>query len=240
MQNKYIGDAGDFSKYLLLKNICKTNLILGINWCWVKDEKNKDGKFTGYLDSIDNRLDPELSKSLKIIISNPKTRTIRSIESSDILPSNTIFFSEEIPLETKRFEWHDKSLQSLKECDVIFYDPDNGLEINSIGKLHPKAVKYVYFDEIRETYKNGKSIVIYQHTNRSTNANNQINIRVDQLSDCLSINKKDIRVVLSSSGTTRYFLIIKQPKHAENIDSNSNFPNNKYLKIVNLNKENNI
>jgi hypothetical protein len=32
MQDRYVADVGNFGKYELLRNIAKTNLIIGINW----------------------------------------------------------------------------------------------------------------------------------------------------------------------------------------------------------------
>ncbi len=58
MQDKYVGDVGDFGKYLLLLSICspdesdKKPLQLGINWykveCGVENDE-KDGKYINYL-----------------------------------------------------------------------------------------------------------------------------------------------------------------------------------------------
>ena len=41
MQNKYFGDKHDFYKYLLLNHISKY-YTLGIHWCLVPDESNKN------------------------------------------------------------------------------------------------------------------------------------------------------------------------------------------------------
>ena len=62
LENRYVGDVGDFGKYGLLKALCLPskvpggcNLSLGVVWYLVPDE-SKDGKLTGYLkDSSNNR-----------------------------------------------------------------------------------------------------------------------------------------------------------------------------------------
>ena len=75
MQDKYVGDTGDFGKYFLLKNLCKENLILGINWCYVPDEKNMDGKHTSYLDNELHPLgdiDMDLFQTLKDLVKSGK------------------------------------------------------------------------------------------------------------------------------------------------------------------------
>ncbi len=235
MQDRYVGDEGDFVKFYLLNNLCETNLRLGVNWCLVTDENhNKDGKFVSYLSDKHhpfNNIDSRLFEKLKEIV-HGVNKNVECIEKSEILPSQTLYFSEKILADTARFQWHDSSVQHLQPCDIVFYDPDNGLEIGSIGKLHQKAIKYIYFDEIRDTFKNGKSIVIYQHTNRTSNSETQIESRIKQLSSCLSISKNDINVIYSGHGTARYFLIIKQKQHVNAIDKNIKPFDNKFLKLI--------
>jgi hypothetical protein len=56
MQNRYVGDVGDFGKYGLLRALCgispesSPELTLGVVWYLVsKTEANNDGKHDGYL-----------------------------------------------------------------------------------------------------------------------------------------------------------------------------------------------
>ena len=223
MQNRYVADAGDFAKYLLLKMICKNNLKLGVNWCLVENEShNNDGKHISYLEkekSIFPAADPILFNQLKQII-NQSSRNISSIEQSGILPTKTLFFSDFIPLKTERINWHQKSLSVLSNSDIVFYDPDNGLEVKSRSFNSIYAPKYVFFQETRETWQTGKSIVIYQHTNRNGSLQNQVTYRINQLKNQLSISEDKISVVKSGHGTSRFYLIIKQDQHRENIDRN--------------------
>jgi len=37
MQDKYVGDIGDFGKYALLKSLAKRDVPLGIVWCLTND-----------------------------------------------------------------------------------------------------------------------------------------------------------------------------------------------------------
>lgn len=231
MQNKYVGDESDFAKYYLLINLYRNDFILGINWCMVEDEDNNDGKRISYLKNNKfHSIDGNLIQKINAIIDND-CRNIGSIQQSEIFHSNTLYFSEIIPFETERFLWHESSLKYLETCDIIFYDPDNGLEVKSIGKLHPNAKKYIYYDEIREAFRKGKSLVIYQHSNRSANSEIQIETRIQQLINCLSISKKEIRVVHSQMGSGRYFIIIKQNNHSVQLDANLNQMDRTFLKI---------
>jgi len=223
MQNRYVGDTGDFGKYLLLKYLCRDDFQLGVNWCLVDDEEqNNDGRHIDYLQNESGvyfESDSDLFYKLKEIVMSQR-RDVFHVEKQGVLPSSTIFFSKIIPNYTDRFNWHDNSLEHLKNSDIIFYDPDNGIETQSYGKLHPKAVKYVYFDEIRDAYRNKKSIIIYQHTNRRQKVEAQINKRIDQLSKCLRISDKSIGIVYSGQGTSRFYLIVKHSEHVKEINRN--------------------
>ena len=62
MQNRYVGDIGDFGKYHLLKTLCAGNntalaLSLGVVWYRVPDENhNDDGKHIRYLEQTPSNL----------------------------------------------------------------------------------------------------------------------------------------------------------------------------------------
>ena len=57
-----------------------------------------------------------------------------------------------------------RHLKNLENCDVVFLDPDNGLEVDSAkGK---KLSKYVLLDELRSYINNGQSVVFYNHRSR--------------------------------------------------------------------------
>lgn len=209
MQNKYTGDAGDFSKFLLIRSL-KDRFKIGLNWCLVEDEGNNDGKHISYLSSMDGiyeDADKELITFLKSHISKRTERNIGLIENSDIL-GNTKFYSELIPCGTERFEWHQRSLKSLGDCEILFYDPDNGLEVKAAGILHEKSVKYLFYHEVKQTFDAGKSLVIYQHSNRLTDLESQARSRVVELKKLLG-ETVNIQVYSSSMGSSRFYICIE-------------------------------
>lgn len=46
---------------------------------------------------------------------------------------------------------------------MLFFDPDNGIEIPSKRLGAKDSSKYVYWQEIEQAYGAGHSLVIYQH-----------------------------------------------------------------------------
>lgn len=69
--------------------------------------------------------------------------------------------------EKRRAEWFEESLMKLANCDLIFCDPDNGIETKSLSKTGKDSEKYVYISEIKKMIENGFSLVIYNHRDRS-------------------------------------------------------------------------
>jgi len=236
MQHRYVGDIGDFCKYALLKNICGNEICLGVNWYLnEQEEENNDGEITDY--SQYEVFDPPLYLLLKSIL-NSKQRDVREIKNRGILPINTRFYNKPLPEDDpfKRDEWFDESLSTLQDCEIIFCDPDNGLEVASCSKYHPqKAVKYVFFDEVKELYRKNKSLIVYQHPTRKGQHVEQIKERKKQLEKVLKIDsdQQQIKSVYSSSGT--FFLIVQQKIHKKIIDNKLSIIKNEFqglLKVV--------
>ena len=48
-------------------------------------------------------------------------------------------------------------------CDLVFFDPDNGLEVKSTPRGRKNSSKFLYWDEVCSTFSAGASVLIYQH-----------------------------------------------------------------------------
>jgi hypothetical protein len=66
MQNKYVGDIGDYSKFGLLRSLStnlKDSLLIGVNWYFVKEADNdSDGKFIEYLGEMSQKSAGDLNE----------------------------------------------------------------------------------------------------------------------------------------------------------------------------------
>ena len=153
MQNRYVGDIGDFGKIGLLRFLLKNKikrLKIGINWYLTSDEThNNDGKHIAYLldgkknhflyRECDNALYDELHKIVKperIDNKTVKANGERCVKKLKRLPwsDKVTFFNIFIEGETNREAWFEKSMGELSECSLLFLDPDNGLEVESCPK----------------------------------------------------------------------------------------------------------
>lgn len=130
MQNCYAGDIGDYVKYGLLRALTHGH-SLGVAWYLYPDEDNNDGQHIDYLNRPQEwrKYDCELFDTLYNIVNGEGKRRVSAIEESGIL--GTAVFSGEVLEPSKSREWRlnwFKDVQAeLKNCDVIFADPDNSL-----------------------------------------------------------------------------------------------------------------
>ena len=69
----------------------------------------------------------------------------------------------------KRKQWFQKGLDVLRDVDLIFMDPDNGLLVSDNPSLK-KADKYVLPSEVKRAFQRGKNVVYYCHKGRRKEA----------------------------------------------------------------------
>ena len=174
MQNKYVGDIGDYAKYSLLRALsfgCK----LGVSWYLFPDKNNNDGRHTDYLYRPEQWRDPD-AETFDILKNVVKTgnRSVSAIEASGLLP-NTTFWNRMIDFRGGgrsgqaqwRRCWFESSLEFLRECDMVFADPDNGLKSQETFRPgqrdHGKSIAEC---EARALADGGRIAVIYHHNTR--------------------------------------------------------------------------
>lgn len=221
MQNRYVADVGDFGKYALLRSLSETGYNLGVNWYLVLDEiHNSDGKHISYLNNIKYyNYDNDLLDILKQIMANDQ-RNVSSIQNSDILPRDTVYHENTLsfvgvsdPLKRRllRKSWHDDALNKLSNCDIVFLDPDNGLQVKSVSLTGQKGIKYIGLNELKDYYIHGKSIIFYNHRERKTE---------DEYLDKFRELKKDSDFkdakwlgLKFTRGTIRDYFFVIQPQH---------------------------
>lgn len=164
MQDNYIGDIGDYGKYGLLRTICEEGLSLSVNWYKVtprKVGKQEDGKYINYLFAPHSyrSYDPYLFDSLHNIVCVERERNIERIEKENLFSS--LCFSDVIGAD--RLSWHQNALRQTRGSDVVFLDPDNGLETKCMFQKRGATIKHVKWEELRDYYVRGQNVILYQH-----------------------------------------------------------------------------
>ncbi len=165
MKNQYFGDINDYRKYGLIRILANDGIIrTGVCWMLTPDDTRADGKFTEYLAEPKKyrEFDPGLYDFLGQCL-KANLRDIHEISGSDKFP-NAIFYNPILEDDVARREQYFSSMFKLfQDADLIFFDPDNGLEIKSRSLGQKDSSKYLYWFEVAECYEAGHSILIYQH-----------------------------------------------------------------------------
>jgi hypothetical protein len=164
VKNQYFGDVNDYLKYGILRSLVSEGLSLGVCWMLTPNDERRDGSKTDYLSRPGawRAHDPELFDALVAATRDPSDRRIEHAEGG-LLPGAR-FFGDEVPdARAERATWFERALTSLAGSDVLFFDPDNGLEVKSIPYGAKQSSKFLYRREVGEAWRRGFSLVVFQH-----------------------------------------------------------------------------
>ncbi len=212
-------------------------LSLAIVWYLVNlTESNGDGKHVGYL--VKNQAkyrgcDDELLCELRRLLIDPQgnvivqNRRVDIIRSSNIFPKDTIFYEANLHLAgvtateraRSRQAWLELALKQTERAEVVFLDPDNGIECQSASATAPKTgPKYTLWNEIQEFVKRGQSVLVYHHLCRSGPHPEQVRALCEQFGRKLP-NGFTTRALIFKRGTPRAYFIGMALKHKSRLDS---------------------
>lgn len=226
MQNRYAGDVGDFMKFGLLRSLVVpvtadgTELSVGLNWYLAPDEgRNADGKHISYLDvhsrhhSSLRACDPGLMLSLASVVRNG--RSVAALEACDALPAGSQTHNEMLRPElgpAGRRAWHQRGLDALAGCDIVFADPDNGIYS---GPRRSKLHKFALVDELADYAQRRQSLVVYHHHDRSSHREVHALRRLAELA--VGTGQAPVAAVIARRGTCRFFLVSAAEPHRERL-----------------------
>ncbi|MDA0987689.1 MAG: hypothetical protein O2783_00850 [Chloroflexi bacterium] len=166
--------------------------------------------------------DPELYRILKPLVDR-EMRTIANLQTSHALPANTVYFDKlfdfrDIPLDDRfrfRQDWFRGALNVLQDTDMVFFDPDTGMEIPSMKRHRNGGTKYVWYDELKPFFERGQSLVVYQHGDHGA-VEQAIKRRGRELRDALKC--KRIWVARWHRVQSRFYFIIPADEHIARIE----------------------
>lgn len=205
MKNQYVGDIGDYIKYVLLKTIIEgeSKKKLGVAWYLTPDDGGSDGRHTGYLHAPEKWqfLDEKVFDALRELVCCDNVRSVVEVKKKflerKILPESTVFFDEELPHGKGKSEcrekWFTRLQKHLKDCDIIFADPDNALVNPCEGKSFSQ--KHITLQEAIALVKSPKHIGIFYHHFAHTDNKEQIQNWCKSLSRECPSEKGDAKVM---------------------------------------------
>jgi len=212
MKEQYVGDVNDYWKYAVLRALLGgTSLKLGIAWMLTPPDASRDGQKLSYLDNAAFRsFDTELFDHLSEIVSGQDQRL--SLVERRIFPG-AICHGSLVPDSLVERRAYFRSLTTnLAAADLIFLDPDNGLDVPSKGKGSAGSSRYVYRDEIEDIFGRGHSALIYQHFPR---------VSRDLFTARLG---EELKTLCPTSAVWAFrtanvvFLLVVHPRHAAELD----------------------
>ena len=165
MKHQYVGDLNDYRKYALLRALSANGQNrIGVCWMLTPDDNSSDGNKLAYLEQPDKHrpFEPELFDILSAASAVPDWRRLETVEASGVIPGASYFNAELSDHVPARHNFMDTCASTLADSDLIFFDPDNGLEI-ALSKGRKGSSKYLYLDEAERFFAMGKSLLIYQH-----------------------------------------------------------------------------
>ena len=138
MRNQFVGDVNDYHKYQLLNELA---LNSEVNVCWMlnDDIDGQDSKF------VNHKYSDPLASLLSGIVEKGD-RNVARIENSNLI-------------KVKRYYLQIKDICLDEIKGVLFFDPDNGIEVKSAKK---NDKRYPYYRDIRR-FIPYVDILVYQH-----------------------------------------------------------------------------
>lgn len=183
VKHQYVGDINDYRKYALLRALSAGGANkIGVCWMLTDEDDSSDGSKLGYLTRPDiyREFDPTLF-DIQCRAASAPTRRLEFIEASGAVP-NALFHNDPLPQEiAARSAFMTKCRTSFATCDLVFFDPDNGIEVPSSPLGRKSSLKYVYLAEMAPFFAVGKSLLIYQHRPQLTQKAKLITDRAAQL-----------------------------------------------------------
>lgn len=195
MQDRYVGDIGDFANNGLLRWLCgkpelpgchpdspvgklKLGVVEYFNEPTVAEAKNRDGKRIQYLCTCpvicgpDNKrdyrdCDVPLYDALKGIVEDEE-RNVGEVRRRGILPCPCAsYYCAPIYGQVDRGQWLKEALEKVKGAEVVFLNPDKGIALEKQIPASNSSPEHVYMDELKHFVKRMQSLVIYHHFDRS-------------------------------------------------------------------------
>ena len=226
MQNKYVGDIGDFANNGLLRWLCGKRedlpsdrlrtLSLGVVWYLNKDSSNNDGGID--MKEELRKCDPLLFAKLTRI----RRAGVVRFRQSGILPSAQFYEKSIVPPFRSssakqvvfRKKWLSDAMLKTWGKEIIFLNPDKGIASVEKDPQTPPGREHTYVSEIRRFTEAGKSLVAYHH---AAHVSHEMQLVYLILSLKSELGLEEVRV-LSFANSPRFYFLLIQPNHKDIIN----------------------
>ncbi|MEQ9038602.1 MAG: hypothetical protein RIE24_09630 [Silicimonas sp.] len=178
----------------------------GVCWMLTAPDRSSDGNRRAYLlqPAVHRQFDPGLFDNLASLDDEPHGTRLLRIEDAGTIPG-AIYSNGHLSDSTKdRMAFWIAARRALAEADIVFLDPDNGLDVPSVQPGQRNSSKYVTLQEVRSFYAAGKPVLIYQHYPRQKRSQ-----FLEQCGDRLSEAMPDARLWAFQTKLTVFLMAIR-------------------------------
>lgn len=210
MKNQYYGDSNDYRKYGLLRVLSDDGAIsTAVCWMLTDADTRNDGQFVTYLKQPERwrTYDPVLFDALARSLATPEGRNVKQAKEAGIIPRASFYDDLLTDNLAARRAYFERFLDSARGSDLVFFDPDNGLEVCSKPLGGKDSGKYLYWDELMRTYAASHSVLVYQHFPRAER------IAFLETISATIRERTGASEVLSFRTANVAFLLVPQPQH---------------------------
>jgi hypothetical protein len=171
MKLQYLGNENDYRKFALLRALAdRGRFRIGINWLMTRNEEDSVAGTFSYLVKPEKWrcFEPEVFDYLTQLSASPSMSSLRQLERSGFIPGAASLGDEYISRgEVERQRAHRRCLLAFDDRQLVFFDPNIGLEVESYPRGSRRSVNYVYYTEVEDHYREGRSVLIYQQFARA-------------------------------------------------------------------------
>jgi hypothetical protein len=209
VQDRFLADVGDFGKFGLLRHLTRAgpSWKLGIVWYAVASASTQCPAKPSYKYLSDAQLmscDPELGAALSLAHSSGFR--LADLRRLDILPMSTLYIEDPVPrLRKRRLDWLNQVIAAVRDRDLVFLDPDNGISPSN------GSVAHVSYDELQAFSRLNASIVFYHHLNRRSQHDDQLH-RLGHVTEEIATGRT-AHILRYGRGGSRAFVIASIPEH---------------------------
>lgn len=228
MQDKFVGDVGDFGKYGLLRTLAgkepkaKPGYRLGVVWYFGDDGDPHDADLAYLSKPNEFRRHDEALFDALMDMATSERRTVAEVERQRLLGRqrflgrNAVFFSDRLPGREGRDQWLAAAVDRTSKTHIVLLDPDKSLATARMEAKVERSLEHAYLNEVRPFVRRGQTVVIYLSFGRNPGDKRRKQIRRwhDECLTKLGLDEHP-QIVTTSK---RAFIILPATNHVEHVD----------------------
>lgn len=165
MKDQYAADVNDYLKYALLRALAGVHRgTLQVCWMLTASDGRADGGRLAYLDDQEGfgDLDPGVFQALGAMVRGGQ-RSVAAVQDSGVLGRASFHATVLDDGAVARESYFAQLWPALGVDDLVFFDPDNGLQVASVTLGRRNSCKYLFWEELEQALGERRSVCVYQH-----------------------------------------------------------------------------